>query len=141
MWIKNPRFGDEALPFLPRYKTLTHDNSAAIFLSYLWNKFVHSGRDRTEFELTRSEIETDTGLSRDEQESARRRLKKLNVLREKPNGQSGLIYEIDVRMIGELLHGDKVEKTLNADRVSGFREIGPIMREAYDRRKRQRKSL
>ncbi len=90
---------------------LTSDPGAALFLSqalYWTPRASHTNRDVPAedgwFYKTQAEWWLETGLSRRNQETARRRLKTLGILQEQRRGQKGhIFYKIDLQRLAQLL--------------------------------------
>ncbi len=88
---------DRPIAFHPAFKRLTGSTNAAVMLgqALYWHKRCPEGRDGWWWK-TREQWEEETGLTRAEQENARKRLKKLGLLEEERRGAPAkLWYRLD----------------------------------------------
>ena len=91
----------------PEFRKFTNDASAAMLLSYFW--MLWKTTDHSTFEITISEIQTLTGLTRYEQQTARRILEKLMILQTTRRGMPAqTIYNLDFEQVRNLLGGEHV---------------------------------
>ena len=89
------------------FRQITHDASAAMMLSYFW--MLSKATNRSTFEITIAEIQMHTGLSRYEQQTARRILEKLMILQTTRRGMPAQTnYTLDFEQVHNLLEGEHV---------------------------------
>lgn len=91
----------------PEFRQITRDASAAMLLSYFW--MLWKASDQATFEVTGAEIQTCTGLSRYEQQTARRILEKLMILQTTRKGMPAKTsYAVDFEQVRQLLGDEHV---------------------------------
>lgn len=96
---------DRPIAFHRIFRTVSGSTVAALFLSqaWYWSKRLPDERDGW-FYKTQAEWETETGLSRSEQETARRHLTRLGILEEKREGlPARLWFRIDRNRLESLI--------------------------------------
>jgi hypothetical protein len=102
VWEAIKRMSERQIAFQRAFVELTGSVASALFLSQacFWAKTKDWGR----FWKTQEEWERETGLSRREQESARKALRKLGVLEEKLEGiPPRLYYQVKIEVLADLL--------------------------------------
>lgn len=93
--------------YRPEFRQITHDASAAMMLSYFW--MLSKATNRSTFEITIAEIQMHTGLSRYEQQTARRILEKLMILQTTRKGMPAKTsYTLDFEQVRNLLRDEHV---------------------------------
>jgi len=91
----------------PEFRQFTHDASAAMMLSYFW--MLWKASNRSTFEITITEIQMRTGLTRYEQQTARRILQNLMILQTTRQGMPAKTsYILDFEQVHTLLGGGHV---------------------------------
>lgn len=91
----------------PEFRQFTHDASAAMMLSYFW--MLWKASNRSTFEITITEIQMRTGLTRYEQQTARRILENLMILQTTRQGMPAKTrYILDFEQVHTLLGGGHV---------------------------------
>lgn len=93
--------------FHPEFRQITNNSSAAMLLSYFW--MLWKTTHQATFEITTREIQEHTGLSRYEQQTARRILEELRILRTTRKGMPAKTsYTLDFEQVRNLLGGEHV---------------------------------
>lgn len=109
--MSNPKYRDELddlldrpIAYNPAFKRITHSTVASIFLSQCWYWSKRHKQDDGWFYKSQKEWEEETGLTRSEQETARKHCKKTGVIDEKLKGvPATLHYRVNKPRIYELL--------------------------------------
>jgi hypothetical protein len=83
---------DRPIAFNPAFKRITGSTVAALFLSQAWYWSKRTSDDSGWFYKTGAEWEEETGLTRSEQETARRHLKALGLMEEDLRGIPATLY-------------------------------------------------
>lgn len=98
-------FGQAPVTFHRLYIDITGSASAAIFLAYALHTVAESEASATDAWWSKSQEQwtAETGLSRREQESARKRLKFLGVLEEQKQQNAPLLYHINAQQLYALM--------------------------------------
>ena len=95
---------DRPVAFQRAFKTITKNTVAALFLSQAWYWSKRHNNDDGWFYNTQEDWEEETGLTRFEQETARKILKRLSILEEKRVGvPAKLYYRLDKDRIAQML--------------------------------------
>lgn len=95
---------DRPIAFHRVFKTITGSTVAALMLSQAWYWSSRTSDSDGWFYKTQSEWEDETGLSRTEQETARKRLKELKILDEELRGvPARMYYRVNKESVYELL--------------------------------------
>ena len=95
---------DRPVAFQRAFKTITKNTVAALFLSQAWYWSKRHNQDDGWFFNTQEDWEEETGLTRFEQETARKILKRLGILEEQRKGvPARLYYRLDKERIAQLL--------------------------------------
>jgi hypothetical protein len=93
--------------FHPEFRQITNSSSAAMLLSFFW--MLWKTTNQSTFEITTREIQDQTGLSRYEQQTARRILEELRILRTTRKGMPAkTTYTLDFEQVHGLLGGEHV---------------------------------
>lgn len=109
--MSNPKYRDELddlldrpIAYNPAFKRITHSTVASIFLSQCWYWSKRHKHDDGWFYKTQKEWEEETGLTRSEQETARKHCRDAGVMDEKLKGvPATLFYRVNKQKIYELL--------------------------------------
>lgn len=109
--MANPKFADpiddfldQPIAFNPSFKRITGSTVAAVFLSQAWYWTKRHKKDDGWFWKTGEEWEEETGLTRSEQETARKHCRRVGVVEEKLRGVPATMhYRVDKKRIYELL--------------------------------------
>lgn len=105
-------FLDRPIAFNPAFKKITGSTVAALMLSQAWYWSKRTSDEDGWFYKTQAEWEDETGLTRTEYETARRKLKDLGVMEEDLRGvPATLYYRIDKYKIYEMM-GVQIAETL-----------------------------
>ncbi|WP_018606076.1 hypothetical protein [Uliginosibacterium gangwonense] len=97
-------FGQKPIVFHRLYIDITGSCSAALWLAYALNFIEEEGTPPSEWWSKSQQAWTDeTGLSRREQEGARKRLRLLGILEERPQRNAPLLYRIDAQRLHALM--------------------------------------
>lgn len=109
---------DRPIAFHRGFKDITGSTVAALLLSQLWYWAIRTSNAEGWFYKTQEEWEHETGLTRTEQETARKVLKRLGILEEKRVGiPAQLYYRINKQRVAELL-GFQSAETLQSGKSS-----------------------
>ena len=91
----------------PEFRQFTHDASATMLLSYFW--MLWKASHQSTFEVTITEIQVRTGLTRYEQQTARRILQNLMILQTTRQGMPAKTsYTLDFEQVRNLLGDEHV---------------------------------
>ena len=101
---------DEPIVFHRSYVPVAGSITAALFLSYAGYAYESLPEDRNGwFTRTQAEWERDTGLTRREQETARRQLRDRGLLEERRVGMPAVLwFRVNWRRLGEVLERQAV---------------------------------
>ena len=113
---------EQPIAFYPVLKRITKSTTAALLLSY-FIQHCKTAQTSEKFHKTQKEIESATGLSRTEQESARKTLKALGLLKEERTGlPCKLYFEVSVETLCKLTSDDSLLALLKPHYLSSAQE-------------------